>query len=200
MHLCPLFFSCKELQPLHLFRKHFQCTILHVIFLKHILLSSTHKHVFCKLPICLYLPLCIYRKCFYRPCIKVQVRVGLLMLCFGANLELESICHTMSLRNRKVSTTPLTQDPGFDGNLRLEKCLNRVEDARSQTAAGRLRKADRRTWKESQFPAGLGNHTVIYKLGLSLHLTWPFSFYYRSTRLVSEEKSTTALQNLLQLD
>lgn len=43
----------------------------------------------------------------------------------------------------------------------------KAEEARSHTAADRLREAERRTWKESRFPAGPGNHTVIYKLSYS---------------------------------
>lgn len=95
----------------------------------------------------------------------------------------------MSPRSRKVSTTPLTPHLGFTGNLRLEKWLRQVKGARRQTAADRLRKADRRTWKVSQFPAGLGNHAVIYKLCLTPHLTWPLSFYCHSTRPLHERRA-----------
>lgn len=105
-------------------------------------------------------------------------------------LELESIFHTLSLESCEVFTELLTWGLRLMQLqlIGLVKHLNQVKDAAVRQLQTGLERLTGERRKKSQYSAELGNHTVIYKVCLTPHLTWPFCFYYCSTRLVSEEE------------
>lgn len=118
----------------------------------------------------------------------LEIRINL------AACSVRTLIQSVTQRSQKVVTTRLTPHLVFNGN---ETGWLREGWGSSQSHSCRQ---TQRGWKESRFPAGPGNHTVIYKLCLSPHLTWPSSFHCSNTTAASEETSSTLFYNLLQLD